>query len=114
MTDAWSTTMRLCTRGKGGGGVSFPMALGSVLILFGCFALLAQSGNFVEYRLMRNLKHHGVDGWFCTREWGTFVDGFGQHLAISQLENVDEIRQRFLMGRTAAGAVCLVSVTAMA
>ncbi|SEC88543.1 hypothetical protein SAMN04490357_3162 [Streptomyces misionensis] len=29
---------------------------------FGCFALLAQSGNFVIYRLMRGLKHHGVEG----------------------------------------------------
>ncbi|WP_143070824.1 hypothetical protein [Streptomyces malaysiense] len=38
------------------------MTLGLVLILFGFFALLAQSGNLVEYRLMRNLKHHGVDG----------------------------------------------------
>ncbi|WP_329272086.1 hypothetical protein [Streptomyces pseudovenezuelae] len=38
------------------------MALGLVLMLLGFFALLAQSGNFVEYRLMRKLKHHGVDG----------------------------------------------------
>ena len=38
------------------------MALGVVLALFGCFALLAQSGSFVNYRLMRNLKRHGVDG----------------------------------------------------
>ncbi|MGW0710780.1 hypothetical protein ACWD4G_33325 [Streptomyces sp. NPDC002643] len=42
--------------------MSFPMALGLVLMMFGCFALVAQSGNFVDYRLMRNLKHHGVDG----------------------------------------------------
>lgn len=31
-------------------------------MMFGCFALLAQSDNFVDYRLLRNLKHHGVDG----------------------------------------------------
>ncbi|MFJ8106766.1 DUF3592 domain-containing protein [Streptomyces sp. NPDC096132] len=40
----------------------FPVVLGLVLMMFGCFALLAQSGNFVEYRLMRHLKHHGVEG----------------------------------------------------
>ncbi|MDQ1047848.1 DUF3592 domain-containing protein [Streptomyces sp. V4I2] len=40
----------------------FPVILGIGLIVFGVFALLAQSGNFVTYRLMRNLKHHGVDG----------------------------------------------------
>ncbi len=38
----------------------------------------------------------------------------GLSSAISQLENVDAIRQRFLMGRTAAGGRPLVSVTAMA
>ncbi|MGW5367643.1 hypothetical protein ACWER6_30390 [Streptomyces sp. NPDC004009] len=42
--------------------MSFPVALGLVLIVFGFFALLAQSGNFVEYRIMRHLKHHGVNG----------------------------------------------------
>ncbi|MFF5402217.1 hypothetical protein ACFY8K_10005 [Streptomyces misionensis] len=36
--------------------------MGLVLMLFGFFALLAQSGNFVIYRLMRGLKHHGVQG----------------------------------------------------
>ncbi|GAA2415822.1 hypothetical protein GCM10010255_62700 [Streptomyces coeruleofuscus] len=28
--------------------------------------------------------------WFCKWERGTFVDGFGQHLAITGPENLDE------------------------
>ncbi|MFC9916421.1 hypothetical protein [Streptomyces sp. NPDC127197] len=33
--------------------------------------------------------------WFCTWERATFVDGFGQHLEIRQLGNIDENWQRF-------------------
>ncbi|MEU1660892.1 DUF3592 domain-containing protein [Streptomyces griseofuscus] len=40
----------------------FLLSLGIVLALFGLFALLAQSGNYVTYRLMRDLKNHGAEG----------------------------------------------------
>ncbi|WP_327317960.1 hypothetical protein [Streptomyces sp. NBC_01235] len=42
--------------------MSFPVVLGCVLIMFGCFALFAISGNIVKYRVMRKLKYHGVNG----------------------------------------------------
>ncbi|MFJ4632625.1 hypothetical protein [Streptomyces sp. NPDC088847] len=41
---------------------SILLSLGIVLALFGVFALLAQSGSYVEYRLMRALRDHGVEG----------------------------------------------------
>jgi hypothetical protein len=35
---------------------------GSILMMLGVFSLVAQAGNYVEYRLMQRLKHYGVDG----------------------------------------------------
>ncbi|MGP2435669.1 hypothetical protein [Streptomyces sp. JW3] len=35
---------------------------GVIFILLGIFAVFAQTGNFVDYRRMRHLKLHGVDG----------------------------------------------------
>ncbi|WP_405949971.1 hypothetical protein OG588_29790 [Streptomyces prunicolor] len=42
--------------------MSILLSLGIVLALFGVFALLAQSGSYAEYRLMRALRDHGVEG----------------------------------------------------
>lgn len=39
------------------------MLLGGVILIFlGVFAVIAQAGNFVDYRRMRHLKRHGIDG----------------------------------------------------
>jgi hypothetical protein len=36
--------------------------LGVILLGLGIFLMVAQTGNYVEYRLMQHLKRHGVDG----------------------------------------------------